>query len=56
MNVDHHEGVARGSGSIALGFETPKSAEKSKSDPNYWARRTSPRTADQENEFKDYSP
>jgi alkylhydroperoxidase family enzyme len=39
LNIDHHKVLAGESGSMAPGFETAEAAARSKSDPNYWAKK-----------------
>ncbi len=39
MNVDHHQVLAGTSASMAPGFETKEAMEKTKSSPDYWARK-----------------
>jgi alkylhydroperoxidase family enzyme len=39
LNIDHHKVLAGDSGSMAPGFETADAAERSRADPNYWARK-----------------
>ena len=45
LNIEHHQVLAGTDASMAPGFETPEALEKSKADPNYWARQT-PRPAE----------
>ena len=39
LNIEHHQILAGTDASMAPGFETPDALVKSKSDPNYWAKR-----------------
>jgi alkylhydroperoxidase family enzyme len=39
LDIDHHRILAGESGSMAPGFETAEAAERSKADPNYWAKK-----------------
>ena len=39
LNIEHHQILAGTDGSMAPGFETWEDLQKSKSDPNYWARK-----------------
>ena len=38
LNIEHHQIMAGQDGSMAPGFETLDALEKSKSDPDYWAK------------------
>jgi len=38
LNIDHHQYLAGGAGSMAPGFETPDALAKSKASPDYWAK------------------
>ena len=38
LNIEHHQVMAGGAGSMAPGFETPEALAKAKSSPDYWAR------------------
>lgn len=40
LDIDHHQVLAGEGGSMAPGFETAEALAKSKSDPNYWARKS----------------
>src|SRR5262244_1493375 len=39
LNIEHHQILPGTDASMAPGFETKESLEKSKSDPNYWAKK-----------------
>jgi alkylhydroperoxidase family enzyme len=39
LNIDHHQVMAGTAGSMAPGFETAEALAKSKSAPDYWAKR-----------------
>jgi alkylhydroperoxidase family enzyme len=39
LDIEHHQILAGTDASMAPGFETPDALAKSKSDPNYWAKR-----------------
>ena len=38
LNIDHHQVLAGTSASMAPGYETEEELQRSKSDPQYWAR------------------
>src|SRR5919106_3484051 len=38
LNIDHHEVLAGTSASMAPGYQTPEELQRSKSDPQYWAK------------------
>ena len=38
LNIDHHQVLAGTAASMAPGYETAEALQRSKSDPNYWAR------------------
>jgi alkylhydroperoxidase family enzyme len=40
LNIEHHQVLPGTDASMAPGFETPQALAESKSDPDYWARRT----------------
>jgi alkylhydroperoxidase family enzyme len=42
LNIDHHQVLAGSAGSMAPGFETAEAAAKTRSDPNYWAKKPAP--------------
>jgi hypothetical protein len=39
LNIEHHQILAGTGASMAPGFETPEALERSKADPNYWAKK-----------------
>jgi alkylhydroperoxidase family enzyme len=39
LNIEHHQVLAGSAGSMAPGFETEEALKRSKSDPNYWAKK-----------------
>jgi alkylhydroperoxidase family enzyme len=39
LNIDHHQVMAGGAGSMAPGFETAEALAKSKAAPDYWAKK-----------------
>jgi alkylhydroperoxidase family enzyme len=39
LSIDHHQVLAGESGSMAPGFENKEAADRSKADPNYWAKK-----------------
>ena len=39
LNIEHHQILAGTDGSMAPGFETFEALQKSKADPNYWAKK-----------------
>ncbi|MGH8669003.1 MAG: hypothetical protein ACREUH_07180 [Burkholderiales bacterium] len=38
LNIDHHQVLAGTSASMAPGYESAEALNRSKSDPQYWAR------------------
>lgn len=42
LNIEHHQVLAGTDASMAPGFEDMETLKKSKSDPNYWAKKKSP--------------
>jgi alkylhydroperoxidase family enzyme len=38
LNIDHHQVLAGTSASMAPGYQTPEELQRSKSDPQYWAK------------------
>jgi alkylhydroperoxidase family enzyme len=39
LDIEHHKVLAGESGSMAPGFETAEATERSRADPNYWAKK-----------------
>ena len=42
LNIEHHQILAGTDASMAPGFETPEALARSKSSPNYWAKKKTP--------------
>jgi hypothetical protein len=38
LNIDHHQVLAGTSASMAPGYESAEALERTKSDPDYWAK------------------